>query len=392
MGRCVERLPHSCGSRQGLQVFEKEEGVYNGYCFSCGTFVANPYGDKPEGFKPVFHVKTQEEIEEEIKEIGSCPILGAEDRHLHKAAMQYFGVRTGLSEADGKTPKVRYFPYKKNKNLSSYKAKLIEKKRMWSIGDNKDVDPFGWDLAVSSGSNKLIITEGEEDAIAIFTIIKMSHKGTQYADVNPAVISLPHGAGSAGADISRILPEINKLFKEVILAFDMDEPGDKAAEEVCRIIPHAKRAIMKCKDGNECLKEGYIKDTFNAVWFNAKTPKNSRLVWGSDIHEEAKEQPEWGLSWPWPTMTELTRGIRFGETHYLASGEKMGKSEIVNALGAHLITEHKLKVMMAKPEEANKKTYKLLVGKVAGKIFHDPKVEFDEEAFDRAGELVRDNV
>lgn len=43
---------------------------------------------------------------------------------------------------------------------------------------------------------------------------------------------------------------------------------------------------------------------------------------------------------------------------------------------------------MAKPEEANKKTYKLLAGKVVGKIFHDPKVDFDYEAYDRAGEIL----
>ena len=68
------------------------------------------------------------------------------------------------------------------------------------------------------------------------------------------------------------------------------------------------------------------------------------------------------------------------------------KSEVVNALAAHLITEHKLKVLLAKPEEANKKSYKLLVGKVAGRIFHDPRVEFDMDAYEKAGKLVRDNV
>lgn len=49
-------------------------------------------------------------------------------------------------------------------------------------------------------------------------------------------------------------------------------------------------------------------------------------------------------------------------------------------------------VMMAKPEEANAKTYKLVAGKIAGKIFHDPKVEFDEEAYDRAGEAIQDKL
>ena len=57
---------------------------------------------------------------------------------------------------------------------------------------------------------------------------------------------------------------------------------------------------------------------------------------------------------------------------------KVGKSELLNELAAHFIQVHDVKVMVAKPEEANKKTYKLLAGKIAGKRFHDPEVELDE--------------
>ena len=49
-------------------------------------------------------------------------------------------------------------------------------------------------------------------------------------------------------------------------------------------------------------------------------------------------------------------------------------------------------MFMAKPEEANVKTYKLVAGKLASKKFHDPKVEFDYEAFDKAGEIISDKL
>lgn len=65
------------------------------------------------------------------------------------------------------------------------------------------------------------------------------------------------------------------------------------------------------------------------------------------------------------------------------------KSEVVNAIGAHLIKEHGWAVLMAKPEEANKKTYKLMCGKIVGKVFHDPNIPFDYDAYDRAGEMLR---
>lgn len=68
------------------------------------------------------------------------------------------------------------------------------------------------------------------------------------------------------------------------------------------------------------------------------------------------------------------------------------KSELVNSIAEHLAVEHGLKIMLAKPEEANVKTWKLIVSKAVGKVFHDPKVEFDEAAYDRGGALMMDSV
>src|SRR5690606_24007973 len=58
----------------------------------------------------------------------------------------------------------------------------------------------------------------------------------------------------------------------------------------------------------------------------------------------------------------------------------------------HLIVEHNWPVFMAKPEETNKKSWQLLLGKVEGKFFHDPKIEFDYEAYDRAAKVIGDKV
>lgn len=45
-------------------------------------------------------------------------------------------------------------------------------------------------------------------------------------------------------------------------------------------------------------------------------------------------------------------------------------------------------MLLAKPEEANVKTAKLLAGKIAHAKFHDPKVEFDEERYEEAGKTL----
>jgi twinkle protein len=394
VSKCVEKLPHKtdkCNSRDGLQVFE-ENGKYTAWCFSCGTYVADPYQNQPKGYKPVVVVKTQEEIENEIQEIRAYQTLALPDRKIRKDSLEYFGVKIGVSENDGETPTTHYYPYTRDGNIKGYKVRLIAPKRFWAIGSTKDVDLFGWEQAKLTGNKKLFITEGELDAISFYQICKDKNKGTPYAELNPAVVSLISGAGSAAKDLLKFLPEINKHFKEIILVFDSDEPGQKAVQEVLKVIPDALVANLPLKDVNDCLIAGRGNAVYNATQFNASKPKNTRFISGDTLHEGAKKPPVYGFSWPWKHITNATRGIRLGETIYIGAGQKQGKSEVVNTLAAHFILEHKWKVFLVKPEEANNKTYKLVAGKVAGKIFHDPNKPFDEEAYDSAGEKLRGHL
>lgn len=388
-GACVEKLPHSCGSRNGLQVFAKEDGTYDGYCFSCKRYVPNPYEDKPEGYAPKAVRRTKEEIEAELADIKECEARDLPDRRLRKETLEAYGVKIGVDEKDGVTPKFHYYPYSGG---NAYKVRLIENKRMWSVGDMHDTHFFGWDKARATGGKKLFITEGECDAMALYQIILDYNKGTKYEGYEPAVVSLPHGSSSAAKSIAKHIEDIKKTFQEIILVFDMDEPGRKASEDVLRILPDAKVASLPEKDANACLVEGRSKACYSAVVFNAKTPKNTRLVWGHSLVEAGRKQAEWGVTWPWEGLTELTRGIRLGETIYIGAGVKMGKSEVVNALSAHCIIAHGWKVFLAKPEEANRKSFQMLAGKVVGRIFHDPKIPFDFAAYDEAAELLRDKV
>lgn len=388
-GTCVEKLPHSCGSRNGLQVFQKDDGSYDGFCFSCGKYIPDPYKDKPADYKPVAFKKSKEEIQKELEEISQFQTVALPLRKLRKESLEYFDIKIGLSEEDGETPNLHYYPYFNDRELVGYKVRLIENKRMWGVGDTSNVDLFGWDKAIQAGGKKLFITEGELDAVALYQIFKDVNKGSQYADLNPPIVSLPHGSAAAAKDLARHAKKIREFFKEIVLVFDMDEPGRKAVESVMTIFPEALSAALPAKDANECLIEGRSKACYNAVVFNAKKPKNTRLVLGDELFEAAKKAPEYGVSWPWKHLTTKTRGIRLGETIYIGAGQKQGKSEIVNTLAAHFIRELGWKVLLAKPEEGNVKSVKMVAGKLAGKIFHDPNIEFDEEAYKKATEEMK---
>lgn len=394
MSTCLDKLPHSCGTRKGLQVFAKDDGTVDGFCFSCGTYVRHPYGDERQASDlPQPKVKSEEEVKEELYEIATYPTLTIESRKLRSDVLSSFGVKTSVSESDGRTPTAAYYPYTKDGKISGYRIKSLDgTKQFYSIGDLKDVDLFGWEQAVATGAKRLIITEGEDDAIALTKIIEKNTKD-QYKDFMPAVVSLTHGSGSAKKSLTRAKKDIERHFKEVVLCFDMDEPGEKAVREAKLVLPQAQTASLPCKDAQEALASGRSRAAFNAVTFNIQNVKNTKLIFGRDLHAEGRKEPTWGdLSWPWAKLNETTRGIRYGETVYIGAGVKMGKSEIVNALAAHFIKESGIKIFMAKPEESNVKSYKLLAGKIVGRVFHDPKRSFDYEAYDNAGEILKDKV
>jgi len=390
-GVCVEKLSHSCGSVDGLQVYE-DEGKYTGFCWRCGTYIADPYKD---GTKPnkTFIKKTQEEIDEEIWSINNnYPILDLPTRKLNKSTLEYFDVKIGVDESDGSTPRFVFFPYQNEQgSLLSYKVRILDPKKMWFLGSGKRM-PFGWFKAIETGARKLFIVEGEFDVLALYQILKDANRGTPYEKYHPAVISFPTGSNGVLKEFTKFSPMIHSIFKEIIFVPDQDEPGLEAADKLVKAYPSIKIATLPCKDANACILEGKKKAAHKAVLFQASKPKNSRLIFGSALIEAAKEKPKWGLSWPWRGMTDTTRGIRRGETIYVGAGVKMGKSELVSALAAHIILEHNLPVLLAKPEEPSVKSFQRLVGKAAHRIFHDPKIEFDEEAYNKYAPLIGDKA
>lgn len=396
MGTVVDRIPHKtdkCNTKRGLVVFADEDGSINGHCFACDTTVAHPYGEeKTLEDLPKPKVKTPEQIAAQLAEIDGYPVVDLPTRKLRAKVLESLGYKIEMSEADGTTPTVMYRPYTKNGKLSAYKAKTLglKQNKSWYVGEAKDLDLFNWEQAKRSGAYRLFVTEGEEDAAAIEAIFTLYNTNKEY---HPAVVSLPYGAGMARKALQKHSKDIKRLFKEVVLCFDDDEPGHKAVREAMIVLPDAVSVVLPEKDANACIIAGKAKAAYKALSFNTAKPKNTRIVFGENLHAEAREAAKYGeLTWPYPKMNELTRGIRLGETIYIGAGVKMGKSELLNDLAAHFIENDGVKVFMAKPEEANKKTYKLIAGKIAKRRFHDPKVEFDFDAYDKAGAILKGNL
>lgn len=391
MKTTVEKLPHSCGSKDGLQVWQQDDGSFDGFCFACRTPVAHPYADRPD-YKPVVNKRSEADVQAELEEIKQLPALTLPTRKLKQEYLEYFDVKVGVSQTDGVTPETVHFPYYREGVFIGYKVRLLTPKKMWAVGTTRDADPFGWEQAKRADGPKLFITEGEFDCISLFQLLKDKNKGTAWADRDVPVISLPMGASSVGKCLGKFRAEIEKNFKEIVLVFDNDAAGKLAIEEALKLFPDAKVANLPEKDLNDCIIKGRSKAAHDALVFKSAAPKNTRIINGNTLHEKSKKPAEWGLPWPWKGINDTTRGIRTGETIYLGAGAKMGKSEVVDQLTAHFIEEFGWKVFLVKPEQSNEETYKRVLGKIARKNFTDPKIEFDENLFDKAGESAGDAI
>lgn len=395
MGKQIDELPHNtekCHTKTGLKVFLDDDKV-TGYCFSCKTFVPNPYGkevlakDVP---KPL--VKSDEEIQAQLDEVDTFPVV--EVRKLGVKTLNYFQAKVSLSEYDGVTPTAIYWPLTRDGKRVGYHVKgLIKndknKSFVYNLGTGKDVDLIGWEQAKVSGAYRLIITEGPEDMASVEKIYRM-HGNPEY---HPAVVSLPAGAGCTAKVLQRHSADIKRLFKDVVVCFDDDEPGREAVTVAAGVLPNVESVTLPYKDANECLLQGVAKQAYKALAFQKAKPKNTRILRGGDIHEKAKIPAKYGeLTWPFPQLNKDMRGIRLGETAYFGAGTKIGKTTLKNCLSAHWMKNDGVKVFMADIEEQADTTYKLLANQLTGKVFHDPTIPFDEAAYDKAGEVLKDKL
>lgn len=395
-GTLVEKIGHDkCGSSDALAVYEKPDGSFDAYCWSCGEWEKDPYGTtdgKPKGKRfGMGTVQTQQERAEKLYNIYSTmPVMELPDRGIRQDTTAYFDVRVGVSGSDGVTPEAHYYPQHKDGTLVGYKVRKVADKSFYSINTDKDSELFGQHQAGHTGAKKLYITEGECDAMALFQVLRDLAKGTEYEQYMPAVVSIVRGADKSD-ECTKVVNELAaqrdflSKFEDIVLVFDQDDQGKKSANAIAKLWPdRVKIANLPMKDANAMLQAGKLQELKKAVMWNASSYKPSGLVGVMDIFEAARKKATWGIKWPWPTLSRLTFGIRPGELIGIGAGVGCGKTTFWHQLEQHLITVHNEKIGVFMLEEANAKTLKMIAGKFKGKQFHNPDLEYDQAELDEA--------
>ena len=359
----------SCGSSDANQIYTYDEKPDDSFCFACDTY-------HPPNSAVVVPIKPYKaDTMKDLEHIKSLPILAIKDRRIRQETASTYRVRASVSQEDGATITHLYSPDTLKGKLVGYECKDTSNKAFTSIGDRKgELDLWGsW---TCNGGNKLFVTEGRLDAMALHQTIN-DNNGEKYKDFKASVVSLTRGATSAVKDLLNNKALLSK-YKEVVLVFDNDDAGAKATKECLKVFPLYKTAKLSKKDPCDMLMAGKQKELFESCVFNASVERQGEVVDVHDIIENAMLKPQMGISFPWATVTKACFGIRPHTIHCVGAAPKIGKTDHQHQLVHHLVYNEKVKVGMFDLENSPVKTAKKLASKQAKKDFTRPDTIYED--------------
>ncbi len=345
-----------CGSSDANAVYDDGHA----YCFSCLTIT------------PAHVTSTPAVTVADDPGLGSAVYQPIPERNLSLDTLKKYGITVAVSQK-GKIEK-HFYPYQNSKgDKVGTKVRTVSKKEFTVNQQGKwgQTALFGSHL-FNGGGKAITVTEGELDAAAVF----------QMNGGFPSV-SLPNGAASALKDCKRNLEYLDS-FDSVVLCFDSDKEGRKAAKAVADLLPPGKCFILELelKDPCEYLKQNQTKK-FTEEWWNKKklfTPEG--IVCLSDMWEALTEKDETiSVNYPWTGLQDLTYGMRLGELCTYAAGTGQGKSTTIREIAYHVTQTTPFNVGMLFLEETTKRTGLALLGIHANKPFHIPTCEYTNDEF-----------
>lgn len=336
----------------------------HGYCHACGRYEGGVYdGD---------NIQKENNVAAKALNLlpdGECRALTK--RGLTEETCRKFGYSSGK---DG-VKSIQIAPYyDKNNNLIAQHVRYGPEKGFSWRGKSKDALLFGQHLWRNQGGRRIVITEGELDCLSI----------SQIQDNKWPVVSIKSGASGARADLMAQL-EWLESFQEIVLAFDMDEVGQKAAQECALLFTPGKARIawLPEKDASDCLMNNKHKELVSAIW-DAKVFRPDGILNGQELKIACKTPPVKGAATPFAGLDAKTMGIRPGELVLFTAGSGIGKTTVVREIAFHLHQAHGWPLGVIALEEAKEKTARTFVGLKLNKPYYLPDCVIDEAEFDEA--------
>jgi len=364
----------ACPKCPSSDAFAYKDGDEWGHCFSCGQ------NSRIEGNEMTAATATRKKATVQkddvgfmtLEEIGELDVRGFQERNIRKNIAEHYGVRVRYGD-DGKTIVSHFYPYTKKGVIVGYKERELPKKfSIHGEAKGKDLELFGQNVA--TGGKRLVITEGELDAMAV-----SQAQFDKYQKFYP-VVSL-----ASASQTNALLEQREWLrsFEEVVLMFDSDEPGQKAVAEAAKIIGFDKVKIAKLPEKDPCdvlLKHG--SDTLMKCVFDATRYSPAGIVKGEEIWSRYKELKS-VTTHPYPEciggLNPLLKGMREGEIVLFTSGTGSGKSTVVKEIILDLLDTTDKKIGIVSLEESIGDTAEKLIGMKLRKNLENETVSEAEE-------------
>ena len=366
MGQIVTRNQpcEKCGSSDAKQIYDDGSA----FCFSC----------KSNFFAPKEGYMEQPEIKKDwsnrLQEVqNDYPSRGFKERNIYLQVAEHYGVKVSY-DLDGNID-AHYYPFYADDKLCGYKVRRLPKD-FSSIGTVRG-GLFGQQLY--SGGPRLVITEGELDAMSV-----QSAWFKKYKTFYP-VVSL-----RSASSVKDLIKERDWIrnFNEVILWLDNDDAGREATKEAARIIGYDKIKIAKSneKDASDLWikdPDKVLKTIYDSVEYTPAGILTKDQLW----HQLEKYNEIESVPYPdyMEGLNDKLKGMRFGEITLWTSGTGSGKSTLLREIAIDLLEKTNDKIGIISLEESPAETARKMAGMAINRNPANEEIPIDDlkEGFDR---------
>lgn len=337
-------IGEDCTSSDAMAVYKKEDGKLDAFCFSCQGYFNDSELDDAGVTLQETKVHKIKDIEVDFSSIQSIKCRGWKERGITRFTSEKYGVHTELDEENNVVS--RYYPVTSNNKIVGYKKRTLPKTFI-GIGNTKASNELFGQSVFESGQKYLVVTTGEEDAMAFAEVLRNTSGGVEYW--TPCV-SITAGDGSIVKQFKANY-EYLASFSKVVLAFDNDEPGQRYLEEAARILPPGKAFIAKfprdMKDACDMLKAGKTAELKQVFWkaepFSRVDVLHLSQMWDDFENEDSNVK----IPFPgaWSGLNEMMNGgMEKGEITVLGALTSIGKSTLISNIVYNLIENTNFKV------------------------------------------------
>lgn len=291
-GHCTCPL-EGCNSSDAGSYYSHEDGSYSFSCFSChgsipefdiNTMVAAEGGGKRE-IDWAMEAQIMEEIKADLINVAN------KQRRLRSTVYDFYGCRMDLEE-DGATIAKIFYPtyrevegvlthvgYRNRKRYQPWHDAVKKKPELdgvlkdfaGGVGDTKKGIALYGQWLFPAGGKRIILTCGEEDAHAVYTMTDMQ---TKFEGGYPTV------SAPSGENIEWIKPNLKYLcsFEEIYIVADQDKAGHAFEEALCKLLPVGKVRLIRLPKGkkdpcdmwkrvtDKASQQRISKQFYNLIW------------------------------------------------------------------------------------------------------------------------------